>query len=91
MGRNYAGTLGLLACLVVVVRGLFDGGDLENTIWWASLCLFGFAAIGYVAGRLASWIIRESVQAQMNVELEAVLGPAKENKSATQEQPAASN
>lgn len=75
MGRNYAGTLGLLACLVTVARGLFDGGDLENTIWWASLALFGFAAVGYVAGQLAGWIVRESVLASMNTELEAAFGP----------------
>ncbi len=72
MGRTYAGILGPLAFCVVVARGLFGGGDFQSTIWLASLCLFGFAAIGYVVGKIASSTIRQSVQLQMNAELEAL-------------------
>lgn len=74
MGRTYAGILGPLAFAVVIARGLFGGGDFRSTIWLASLCLFGFAAIGYVVGKIASSTIRQSVQLQMNKELEALTG-----------------
>lgn len=72
MGRTYAGILGPLAFATVIARGLFDGGSLATTVWSASWSLFLFAAIGYVIGNIASATIRESVQLQMNKELEAL-------------------
>ena len=62
MGRTYAGILGFLAFQAVVVRGLLRSAGTEATLWQASLALFAFALLGYVAGELAGWIVEESVQ-----------------------------
>lgn len=71
MGRKYAGILGPLACATVVVRGLLGRHSVETTLLTGALCLFAFAAIGYVIGELAGWIVAESLTARMNAELAA--------------------
>jgi C4-dicarboxylate transporter len=62
MGKSYAGVLGLLACGMILARGLIAGGGLESTIVTASAALFGFAALGWIAGQLAQRFIDESVR-----------------------------
>lgn len=74
MGRTYAGVLGPLALVVVVVRCLRYGSGAESTMFGASLCLVGFAGIGYLAGRLAQWIVDESVRSRVEAELAARAG-----------------
>ena len=69
MGRAYAGTLGPLACGVILARGLVHGGGFEATILSACGGLFLFAGIGYVAGRLAELVIRDSVRTQFQTAL----------------------
>jgi uncharacterized membrane protein len=69
MGRNYAGILGPVAFATIVARGLLDGSGLGPTLKLACLCLFGFAAAGYVIGQIGGRIIRESVRAQFDKEL----------------------
>jgi hypothetical protein len=64
MGRLYAGTLGPLACGMILTRGLVHGGGTEATILAACGGLFLFALIGYVAGQLADRLVRESVRTQ---------------------------
>ena len=90
MATTYAGVLGPLSFCVVVARGLIDRGDLGSTMWDASVCLFAFAAIGYVIGRLAAWTVKESVQAKINAELAAETGPTQTTETvSSDESPAA--
>jgi hypothetical protein len=64
MGRVYAGILGPLACALLVARGLVRGAGVEETLLAASGALFVFAALGYVAGQVADFLIRDSVRTQ---------------------------
>jgi hypothetical protein len=69
VGRAYAGLLGSLAFLTAIGHGLVHAAATEETLWWATLGLFGFAAIGYVAGELAGWIVHDSVRATLVAEV----------------------
>ena len=69
MARTYAGILGPLAFCVVIARGLICGGGAQSTLGMASCCLFGFALIGYVIGKIASQTVVQAVQYKMNAEL----------------------
>lgn len=71
MGRTYAGVLGLLAFQTVMVRGLLRSAGAETVYWQASLALFGFAALGYITGNTAAWIVGESVRSSMAAEAAA--------------------
>lgn len=72
MGRKYAGILGPLACATVVARGLVGQHGVEQTLLQASLCLFAFAAAGFVIGELANWIVAQAIAGRMNAELAAL-------------------
>lgn len=65
MGRTYAGILGFLAFQMVIVRGLLRSAGIEAVLWHASLALFAFALLGFVAGELAGWIVEESVRGRI--------------------------
>jgi len=69
MGRLYAGILGPVAFATVLGRSLVDGGGVAATLQIATACLFGFAAIGYVTGRLAEGIVTDSVHSRFRSEL----------------------
>ena len=71
MGRIYAGVLGPLAFLAVVVRGILHNGTSQSTLGTASICLFAFALIGYVSGSVAGWTVNESVRMQVAAEAAA--------------------
>lgn len=73
MARSYAGVLGTLACGMILARGLITGSGLETTIATACLALFGFAALGWIAGRLAERFVQESVRTRFQ-EAQASLG-----------------
>ena len=64
MGRNYAGVLGLLAFGLILARGLLLGSDAEACLAAACGGLFGFAAVGLVAGTLADRFMNEAVKAK---------------------------
>jgi hypothetical protein len=64
MGRTYAGILGPLACALVVARGVLHGAGAEGTLLSASGALFAFAALGYIVGQVADYLIRDSVRTQ---------------------------
>jgi hypothetical protein len=75
MGRDYAGVLGTLAMVTVVTRGLTHGGGVEVTLKSALLCMFLFAAIGWIVGSLAEQAIEEAARHRLNGELrDAVAG-----------------
>ena len=71
MGRTYAGILGPLAFTIVVARSLLGGGGVEATMLLASVCLFVFAGIGYVAGQIADGIVFQAVKVRFDEELQA--------------------
>ena len=71
MAHVYAGILGPLAFATTVARGLVHGGGTSSTLWTACCCLLAFSAIGYVAGRLAEWIVEDSVRSRIAAELAA--------------------
>lgn len=71
MGRVYAGILGPLAFLAVAVRGWKNGWPTESSLLSAWLAFVALAAIGYIVGRLAEWIVDESVRTRMLAELAA--------------------
>jgi hypothetical protein len=70
VARQYAATLGLLALLVSLLRGLLAGGAGEATLWTAWLSLLAFTAIGAAIGWLAERIVRDSVSSQILSELQ---------------------
>ncbi len=71
MGRTYAGITGLLAFVTVMARGIVDGASAAATLQTACLCMFLYAAVGYVAGRVAEVIVRDSVTVRLHAELAA--------------------
>jgi hypothetical protein len=71
MGRMYAGILGPVAFATILARGLIDASGAETTAKIATLCLFAFAGIGYLAGRIADQIVTESVRNRFHEQLRA--------------------
>ena len=71
MGRAYAGILGPLAFAITIARGLALGSGVEGTFLAASAALFLFAAIGYVVGQTADYLVSESVQTQFRAAMAA--------------------
>jgi hypothetical protein len=65
MARIYAGTLGLLAFATIAARGLAHAGAADGTIRQAVAMLFVFAVLGYAIGRIAQWIIDDSVRGRL--------------------------
>jgi hypothetical protein len=66
----YAGILGPVAFATILTRSLIHGGSADATIKIATLCLFVFAGIGFVAGQLAERIVIDSVRSRFDAELE---------------------
>ena len=71
MGRAYAGVLGTLAFLTVLVRCVARSVPVEATIGQAIACLFVFAVIGCVIGQWAGWIVDDSVRSRLAAEMAA--------------------
>ena len=71
MGRAYAGILGPLAFGLVCARGVLAAGGAEATLVAAMAALFVFAGIGYLAGQLADYLVRESVRTQFQTAMAA--------------------
>jgi hypothetical protein len=70
MGRSYAGILGTLAGTLVLCRGAISGSGLEATMLVTCAALFGFGAIGFVAGTLAESFTVEGVRQKFRMALE---------------------
>ncbi len=71
MAHVYAGILGLLAFLTVLMRGLIQGGEPDSVLIGAWCCLLAFSAIGYVLGRIAVRVVADSVEGTISLELAA--------------------
>ncbi len=83
MGRIYAGILGPLAFLTVVARGMLNGANAQRLLFDAWLFLWIFAAVGYVVGRLAAWVVEDSVRSRLSAELAAQEAPPADAKGPT--------
>jgi hypothetical protein len=75
----YAGILGPVAFATILTRSLVHGGGVETTLKTAILCLFAFAVIGYVAGKMADRIVIDSVRSRFYAELESRQADAANN------------
>ena len=71
MGRTYAAILGPLAFAAMLLRGWRHGWPAESTLLAAWLGLVMMAGVGLIAGRLAGWIVDESVRGRMMAEMAA--------------------
>jgi hypothetical protein len=71
VGRTYAGVLGYLAWVVVVLRGVKEGGAIESVMTTAVVWMIGLAVVGAIVGRLAAWTVSESVRRQLADEISA--------------------
>jgi tetrahydromethanopterin S-methyltransferase subunit C len=69
MGRTYAGILGVIAFLTVLVRGLIDGRSAETIMQAAVTSLVIMAVVGAIVGRLAAWLIEDTIRWQIHREL----------------------
>jgi len=67
----YAAILSVLAFLTAIARGVLHNGNPDRILTVAWLSLLVFAAVGYFAGRLAEWIVDESVRTRMAAEMAA--------------------
>lgn len=75
MARIYAGILGPLALLTLLARGLTHGDHAPSILMAAWCGLLVFAPLGYVIGRLAEWLVEDSVRSRISAELAA--GPGR--------------
>lgn len=71
MGPSYAGILGPIAFLTMLIRGVVGGSSADGVLLSSALSLFAFAAIGYVIGRVADHIVLESVRQRFDRDLKA--------------------
>ena len=71
MGRIFAGTLGLLAFVTMLVRGLANGSDPGGVTLYGAAAMFVFAGIGWMAGTIAQFTVAEAVQRQFDAEVTA--------------------
>ena len=81
MGRAYAGVLGPLAFAIVLARGVLAESGLESTLATACVALFGFAALGWIAGLLAERFVEESVRSRFQAMLQSASGQQKKRQA----------
>lgn len=71
MTRIYAGTLGLLAFLATLARGLRQSHGIETVLGAACVSLAIFAVLGGAIGGLARWIVEDAVRQRLAAEVAA--------------------
>jgi hypothetical protein len=71
VGRVYAGILGPLAFVIVIARAVIKAFGTSQTLLTATICLFAFAAVGYVVGSIAQQVVEDSVREKVELELAA--------------------
>ncbi len=69
MGRSYAGVLGLVAFITVVVRAVGHQSGASATFPIAAAMLFVFAGLGYLVGSIAEWAIAADLKARFAEEV----------------------
>ena len=91
MGRSYAGILGPLAFVTEIARGVLRSAGNESTVTTAVAALFVFAAIGFVLGELAGWIVNDAVRSRLAMEIAAAKPKTTASKPNTAATPAVPN
>lgn len=81
MGRTYAGVLGLVAFLTVVVRALGQQSGASATFPTAAAMLFVFAGIGYAIGGIAERSIAADLKARFAEEMSRLQATAASEKA----------
>ena len=69
MAQIYAGVLGLLAFLTCLARGLLHGHGPDSVLRFACTSMLAFGVIGLAIGAWAQWIVKDSVESRLAVEL----------------------
>lgn len=69
MGSSYAGILGPLAFVTVLLRGVVHGSSADSVLVSALVALVIFAVIGYALGIMADRAVLESVRQRFDHEL----------------------
>jgi len=85
MGRQFAGILGLIAFSTIVLRGAFAGGT-DDALLTATICLFAFAAAGWILGTIAQTTVDQSVRMRFDAEMKAA---QEQSQAAKQSSPSA--
>ncbi len=68
MARIFAGVLGPLALLISLARGAIHAWDVETTVLYAWISLWGFAALGAVLGWLAGRIVEDDLRTRISAD-----------------------
>jgi biotin transporter BioY len=71
VGPSYAGVLGPVAFATVLAHGVLHGGGAEATLGRAAGFLLAFGALGYVIGRVAGFVVEESVRTKLVAQMTA--------------------
>ena len=71
MGQTYAGILGPLAFITILTRSVINNSSVESTMMIATVCLFLFAAIGFLVGQVADSIVLEAGKTNFDRDLAA--------------------
>ncbi len=71
MARQFAGVMGLLAFASVMCRAMLAQDGLMESAAAACGCLAAYAVAGAIVGRLAQFIVDESVRSQLLADIQA--------------------
>jgi len=71
VGRAYAGVLAPLALLIMIARGLIHGGGVEQILPGAIGAFWVFLFVGLAIGRLAGWLVDQSIREDLAGKIEA--------------------
>ncbi len=72
MARSFAGIMGLLGMIVVLLRAVKGGSGLETAVPQALLWTMMLTIVGAIVGAIAERTVDESVRAKLEEELAAI-------------------
>jgi hypothetical protein len=74
MAPSYAGILGIIAFVALLVRGVVADGGPDQVLGASIWGLIAYAGIGYVIGRLAEFVLLDSVRQRLDQEKKGLEG-----------------
>ena len=80
MDVQYGGILGLVGCTTVLIRQWIQGDSFEHTMWMAIGGLITYSFIGFLIGKVADFIVTDSVRATVEREIDAQSKSTQPNK-----------
>ena len=80
MDVQYGGILGLVGCTTVLIRQWIQGDSFEHIMWMAIGGLITYSFIGFLIGKVADFIVTESVRATVEREIDAQSKSTQANK-----------